>query len=261
MSTTLQSPSYDSPAEFPRKTISRTLFVFSAIAVLSLITMVAMSALSVCTLFRSRRFCSEVLARWLGRMVLRVSGIRLKIDGEMARYEGQVIYLINHTSTIDVFVLLALGLPRTRFFLWGGLRKFPPVAVIGYLIGVFFTPTQSRPDKRARCFQNAERVLRATGDSVLLSPEGLCVTTGELGQFNKGAFHLATNLKAPIVPIFISIPRHINPGRGYDALPGTVQVHFKEQIVTSHWMLEDLVRNKEAVRNRYLEWHRGLSLS
>jgi 1-acyl-sn-glycerol-3-phosphate acyltransferase len=261
MSTTVQSHSCDAPAEFPRKTTGRTLFVVAALAVLTMMTTVAMSVVSVCTLFRSRRFCSEVLARWLGRMVLRVSGIRLEIHGEMPRYEGQVIYLINHTSTVDVFVLLALGLSRTRFFLWGGLRKFPPVAVIGYLIGVFFTPSQARPDKRVRCFQNAERVLRATGDSVLLSPEGRCVTTGELGQFNKGAFHLATNLKAPIIPIFISIPRHINPGRGYGALPGAVHVHFKEQIVTSHWMLEDLVRNKEVIRNRYVEWHRGLSLS
>jgi 1-acyl-sn-glycerol-3-phosphate acyltransferase len=261
MSTTIQASSYDSPAEFPRKTTGRTLVVFAAIAVLAMITMVAMCVVSVCTPFRSRRFCSEVLARWLGRMVLRTSGIRLQIHGKTKRYEDQVIYLINHTSTIDVFVLLALGLPRTRFFLWGGLRKFPPVAVIGYLIGVFFTPSQARPDKRAQCFQNAERVLRATGDSVLLSPEGRCVTTGELGQFNKGAFHLATNLKAPIIPIFISIPRHINPGRGYGALPGAVHVYFKEQIVTSHWKVEDLVRNKEAIRSRYLEWHRGLSLS
>jgi 1-acyl-sn-glycerol-3-phosphate acyltransferase len=231
------------------------------IAVLAMFTTVVMAVVGVCTLFRSRRFCSEVLARWLGRTVLRISGIKLQIHGEIPRDEGQIIYLINHTSTVDVFVLLALGLPRTRFFLWGGLRKFPPVAVIGYLIGIFFTPTQSRPDKRAQCFQNAERVLRATGDSVLLSPEGQCVTTGELGQFNKGAFHLATNLKAPIIPIFISIPRHINPGRGYGALPGAVDVYFMEQIATSHWKLEDLVKNKEAVRNRYVKWHEGLSIS
>ena len=132
--------------------------------------------------------------------MLRVSGIRLQIQGEMPRYDGQVIYLINHTSTVDVFVLLALGLPSTRFFLWGGLRRFPPVAVIGYLIGVFFTPSQARPDKRARCFQNAERVLRVTGDSVLLSPEGRCVTTGELGRSTKARFILQRTLRRRLFP-------------------------------------------------------------
>jgi 1-acyl-sn-glycerol-3-phosphate acyltransferase len=129
-----------------------------------------MSVVAVLTLFQSRRFCSEVLARWLGRSILRVCGIKMEVRGARPPADQQTVYLTNHTSTIDVFVLLALGLPRTRFFLWGGLRMFPPVAVIGYLIGVFFTPTQSRPDKRARCFQRAERVLRRSGDSVVLSP-------------------------------------------------------------------------------------------
>ena len=54
-----------------------------------------------------------------------------------------------------------------------------------------------------------------------LSPEGMRVTTGEIGHFNKGSFHLATSLHAQIVPIYFAIPREINPGMGYDAKPGT----------------------------------------
>lgn len=204
----------------------RALFVFSAAAVLFVGTAAVMSIVSFFTLFRARRFCSEVLGSWLGRTMLRVSGIRIEIHGEVRDLETQKVFVTNHTSTLDVFVLLSLAMPRTRFFLWGGLRKFPPVAVIGYLTGVFFTPTQSRPDRRAACFQNAERVLRRTGESTLLSPEGMCVTVGGINRFNKGAFHLATNLKAPIVPIFISIPRHINAGRGYGLLPGLVHVYI-----------------------------------
>ena len=57
-----------------------------------------------------------------------------------------------------------------------------------------------------RCFQAAERVLRRTGDSVYLSPEGTRITGGTIGHFNKGTFHLATDLRVPIVPLFIDIP-------------------------------------------------------
>ena len=39
------------------------------------------------------------------------------------------------------------------------------------------------------------------------SPEGARITTGEIGHFNKGAFHLATSLRAPIVPLYLEIPR------------------------------------------------------
>ena len=74
-------------------------------------------------------------------------------------------------------------------------------------MGTFFTVPQSDPAERARIFARADRVLRRTGESVYLSPEGERVTTGTVGHFNKGAFHLATDLHAPIVPMFISFLR------------------------------------------------------
>ena len=39
----------------------------------------------------------------------------------------QTVYISNHTSTLDLFVLVALGLPNCRFFLSGFLRKFVPL--------------------------------------------------------------------------------------------------------------------------------------
>ena len=75
-------------------------------------------------------------------------------------------------------------------------------------------------------------MLRRTRESVYLSPEGGRITTGEIGHFNKGAFHLATSLGAPIVPLYFEIPRDMDPGRGYNARPGTVTVHVLPTIDT-----------------------------
>jgi 1-acyl-sn-glycerol-3-phosphate acyltransferase len=82
--------------------------------------------------------------------------------------------------------------------------------------------------------------------------------TGEIGHFNKGAFHLATNLHAPIVPIFIAIPGHINPGRGFAAMPGVVHVYFQAPIVTTEWRLEDLEVHKAAVRDQFIKLNASL---
>ena len=49
-------------------------------------------------------------------------------------------------------------------------------------------------------------ILRRTGQSVFLSPEGTRVRTGEIGPFNKGAFHLAGDLGAPLLPLYIAVP-------------------------------------------------------
>ena len=84
------------------------------------------------------------------------------------------------------------------------------------------------------------------------------VTTGEIGAFNKGAFHLATSLHAQIVPIYIAIPRDIDPGMGYDAKPGVTDVYFLPPIDTSAWTLADLDRNRAAVRDVFVRVHESM---
>jgi len=172
--------------------------------------------------------------------------------------QQQTIYISNHTSTLDMFVLVALGLPNTRFFLSGYLRKIIPFGVIGYLTGIFWTVPQEYPERRTRIFKSAEQTLRRTGESVYLSPEGTRVTTGLIGHFNKGAFHLATALGTPIVPFYILIPRAGDPGKGLDARPGTIRVYVKSAISTRDWKLADLERNRDMVRSLFVRWHEEL---
>jgi 1-acyl-sn-glycerol-3-phosphate acyltransferase len=207
------------------------------------------------TLFLARRFYSEVVARWIGRVVLRIWGIDYTTQYFQPFPDRQTIFISNHSSTLDVFLLISLGLPRTRFFLSGYLRKFFPLAIIGYIIRIFWTVPQRFQEQRRQIFQRADRILRITGDSVYLSPEGKCVTTGEIGLFNKGSFHLATSLKAPILPIYIYIPPKVQGWRGLHAQPGTVTVYFLPAIDTSSWRLENLEANRDRVRQLYLRVH------
>ena len=89
-----------------------------------------------------------------------------------------------------------------------------------------------------------------------LSPEGERVTTGEVGAVNEGAFHLAMDLGVPIVPFFINTPPEVDPGMGYCARPGQVEIYFKPPIDTSDWQLADLEVNKERVREQFVSWNR-----
>lgn len=232
-------------------------------AILTLTLMIlgalAMLAAAIVTLFRARRFYSEWMASPLGRLTLRVWGIQLVVHDRPQSIGRQCVYISNHSCTVDVFVLIALGLPDTRFFLSGFLRKVLPLGLIGYLIGIFWTVPQKFPERRMEIFRRADHILKRTGESVYLSPEGRRVTTGEVGNFNKGAFHLATSLGAPIVPFYIRVPPGMNPGKSYCAQPGRVDVYFKPEIGTTDWRVEDIVRNKERVRDQFLEWHRDYS--
>lgn len=219
---------------------------------------IVMLVVAVLTLGRARRLYSEVIGRWIGIGVLRTAGVSYRVHGLRAPPALQTVYISNHTSTLDVFLLIALGLPRTRFFLSGFLRRIVPLGIIGMLIRIFWTVPQEFPNRRRQIFKRADRTLRWTGDSVYLSPEGMRVTAGEIGSFNKGAFHLAMSLGAQIVPIYISIPVGINPGRGYVAKPGMADIYFLPPIHTSGWRFADLEQNRDAVRDLFVRVHSAM---
>jgi 1-acyl-sn-glycerol-3-phosphate acyltransferase len=242
--------------EMPALPSVRARVVLLAAASGLLVSIVALLLIPVgaLTLFRARRLYSAVAAR-LARAVLALYGVRFVVHATAPLPRTQTVYISNHTSTLDLFLLVALGLPSTRFFLSGFLRKLPPLGIIAAMMGTFFTVPQDRPAERTRIFQRADRMLRRTGESVYLSPEGGRITTGEIGRFNKGAFHLATSLRAPIVPIYFRIPRDVDPGRGYDARPGTVHVHVLPAVDTREWSLTDLAGNAESVRNLFVQAH------
>lgn len=229
-----------------RVTLSFLVMMFGALVML---------LVAVPTLFMARRFYAEVIGKALGASILRLWGVSYRVHRSGPVPQQQVVYISNHASTIDAFLLIALGLPRTRFFLSGFLRKMLPIGIVGYLVRIFWTVPQEFPEKRRRIFQRADHILRRTGDSVYLSPEGMRVTTGEIGRFNKGSFHLATSLGAPIVPLYLKIPADTNPGMGYNARPGTIDVWFLNPIETAHWKVEDVEHNRDRVHELYLRMH------
>jgi 1-acyl-sn-glycerol-3-phosphate acyltransferase len=233
---------------------ARTLALASGSAAIVTLTAIVLLPVGALTLFRARRLYSW-FARLACRAILRMYGITVRIHQAAPFPQTQTIYISNHTSTLDLFVLVSLGLPNCRFFLSGFLKKIVPLGVISGMMGTFFTVAQDHPAERTRIFQRAERILGRTRESVYLSPEGARITTGQVGHFNKGAFHLATNLHVPIVPFFIAIPPGMDPGRGIDARPGVIDVLVMPTIDTRNWTLADLERNKEDVRDQFVTMH------
>lgn len=212
------------------------------------------TAVATFTLFRRRRLYAAITTR-LARLLLHLWGVRLQVHGSVD-HARQVVYISNHSSTIDLFALVALGLPNTRFFLSGFLQKIVPLGILARLMGTFFTVPQDRPEERRRIFSRACATLRETGESVYASPEGGRIVTGEIGPFNKGAFHLASALHAPIVPLYFVIPREMDPGMGYDIGAGLVQVFVKPPIDTADWTPLEARQRADDVRALFVDWHR-----
>lgn len=206
--------------------------------------------------FRARRVCLNVISPASARIIMALLRIEVRFHG----FEGlpsPCIVTANHSSTLDLFIISMFPIPNKRAFMSRWTKLYPPLALIGWSTGTIFTPPQSLPAERVKCFARAEALLRETGDSVFLTPEGRRWTVGGVAPFNKGAFHLATNLGWPIVPVYIDVPRRINPGTGFRTRPGVVHVYAQPPIDTRAWTLDQLDANKEALRGRYLAFPDG----
>lgn len=237
--------------------IKLTLKVILTLLTLTISAILAL-AIAIITLFKAKHLIHKIIVVPISKIILWIFGISYKVHGCKEFPKTQTVYISNHSSTIDTPILCALDLPKVRYFFSTDTLKYIPITIISCCIGVFYIVTQDKPNKRTKTFMRAEKILRQTGESVFLTPEGERIRSSKIGKFNKGSFHLATNLKAPVVPIFINIPKSIDPGIGYNALPGHVDVYILPRIETKDWSLDDLEKHVDQIRNIYVEFHQKL---
>jgi 1-acyl-sn-glycerol-3-phosphate acyltransferase len=210
-----------------------------------------------------RRACAEGLGAWAASVILSLAGVSVQLaEGLRLPDAGrQIVFVSNHTSSIDVFVLLALRLPRSRYFMKRGAWVFPPMGIVAMCIGTFFTVPQAYTERRRRLFAAACEALAASGESVYLSPEGTRITTGGVGPFNKGAFHLAAALEAPMLLLYLEIPRDENPGKSWVMRRTRVVVHALPEIDTSGWRPSSAREHADQVRAIYQAFESDLAAS
>ena len=220
---------------------------------------VAMIVVRVLRPGKGRRICQEVVGGWAGETILKLVGVELVVHREEPWPAPPCFYMSNHSSSLDLPILMALRLPDTRSFIKERFRWFGPLGLVTMLTGTFFTAPHEDHERRVALFKKAEEVLRRSGGSVFGSPEGTRVPAREIGPFNRGVFHIVTNLGIPIVPMLILIPAQSDPGRGYAVnRGGVVHVHVGDPISTVDWTFEGIEENKENVRDRFVAWNQEL---
>lgn len=264
--TTATTPTTTTTA--PKSMLRPVIAAVLSTVVVHLAALIAL-VVSAATLFQSRRFVTDVIIHHFSRLVLWFLGVRVVVHddtGTRAASEAkgiwpaaQTVYVFNHTSSLDLFIVCVLGLPRVRFFMKRKFLLFVPMGILGLLAGTFFTAPQTEPQTRTRLFQRATRTLLRTGESVFLSPEGTRVTTGGIGPFNKGAFHLAAAMGAPIVPLYFATSTETNPGKGVLAGSGVVHVYVLPTVDTSSWEVANIGVHRDAMHALFKETHERLT--
>lgn len=198
-------------------------------------------------------FVIEQIAPLIVKPVFITAGIDFNVKMHTGEITAPAVFIINHSSTIDVLTILALGLPKVRFVAKWEFQYNPIFFLLGRLTGQIFIKRE-KSEEAIETLQKTYRRIRRQQLSVMMAPEGTRKHPGIIGPFKKGPFRMAMDLGYPIVPIYFEGNRELSSGRSMLSKSGRVTAHIHEAIDTSGWRLENLEEHIIEVRQKYLEW-------
>ncbi len=205
------------------------------------------------SLGRLSNFVVEKIAPLIVKPVFITSGIDFNIKIHSDEVTAPAVFIINHSSTIDVPAILALGLPKVRFVAKWEFQYNPIFFLLGRLTGQIFIKRHDS-EKAVETLQRTYRRIKRHQLSVLMAPEGSRKHPGVIGPFKKGPFRMAMDLNYPIVPIYFEGNRELSAGGSLLGKPGKITAHIHPAVDTSEWTLVNLEEQIVKIRKKYLEW-------
>jgi len=172
------------------------------------------------------------LARFWGRIVLAVPGVRMEVSIRTPLDPKRpYVFMANHASMIDIFAMfVALPVPF-RFIAKKQLGRIP---IFGWAMragGFIFIDRQNAVAARRSIEEAALRI--KGGQSVVIYPEGTRTRDGRLRAFKKGGFHLAIDSGADIVPVAIHGSRALMPRGAMLLRAGRIKLEIDAPISTA----------------------------
>jgi 1-acyl-sn-glycerol-3-phosphate acyltransferase len=152
------------------------------------------------------------------RLALGVAGLSPRLRGRDRSIAGPSILVANHGGYLDFLIVAAALPPDVRFVIKGELANVPLVGAVLRRLGHVFIDRRDA----ARSLADLEAVIEllAQGQQVVVFPEGTFSPEVGMRPFKLGAFRLAGDTGAPIVPVAIRgsrkalrdgtwLPRHV----------------------------------------------------
>jgi 1-acyl-sn-glycerol-3-phosphate acyltransferase len=173
------------------------------------------------------------------KTILRVCGVKVRVNGLENIDPGKPgIYLSNHQSYFDIFILLACLPVDFKFLLKQELMKIPLLgrAVRG---AEYVAIDREDPRKALRSIKEAAERIRG-GASLLIFPEGTRSEDGGLQPYKKGGFRLALKAGCDVIPIGIIGSCKIVPKGTLRFRPGNVTMNVGKPVPAGGYSKRDM---------------------
>jgi len=199
----------------------RTAFVVVALAVVTLVAGLPLLLYAILS-------GNIVPLYWAGvrstARILRMAGLRVRIEGLENIPSGTCLFAANHVSNIDPPAIVS-AMPRRIAVL--AKRSLFAIPIVGRAFRISqYVPVDRGNAKRAAASVALAAEYMKSGTSFLIFPEGTRSPDGRLLPFRRGAFAMAIEAGVPVVPVACSGAHRVLAKNSLRIRPGEVVVHF-----------------------------------
>lgn len=182
----------------------------------------------------NRQFPLYVARTLFSRGMLKIAGVKLTTYGVENVPKGKpVIFVANHCSHLDIGVLCRIAPVNLHFI---GKKELIWIPIVGWYMFIAGHIMIDRSNKRKAVESLKKAAIKIkNGKSVAMYPEGTRSKTGKIGEFKKGAFHLAIDAGVSIIPVHIKGTHERWPSKVNKITPGPVVVRIGKPIDASNY--------------------------
>ncbi len=176
-----------------------------------------------CNKKSGRAWLSRVIHRTMHVNIHHIWGVNSFVRNEHNEtFSRGSILICNHTSILDPIYMLALD-PHVLMIISGKVWKNPVVHLLFRVAG-FINLDQPMERLQAKISKAIDE-----GYNVVLFPEGMR-TDGRIRRFHRGAFQMAQEIKADILPIYMHGAGHVMPKSSGFAARGRIDVEIGKRV-------------------------------
>jgi 1-acyl-sn-glycerol-3-phosphate acyltransferase len=168
----------------------------------------------------------QMLQRLANFVIHRVPGVKFYMENRVGEnFEKPAIIVSNHQSHLDLMCLLMLT-PRIVFLTNEWVWNNPFYGMVIHRAEYY--PVNSGIENHVEQLSN----LYKRGYSICVFPEGTRSDDCSILRFHKGAFYLAQQLKADVLPIYLHGVGHVLPKRDFMLRQGRIDMEVGRRMTT-----------------------------
>lgn len=178
-----------------------------------------------------QRLVTPFVVFW-ARTILKLCFISVTVEGaKPLKKIKSAVFVANHQSLVDVFLLLAYPGCRIGFLAKKQTLWIPLIGLLMLMLG-HITVDRSNPRSSLR---SVKRCIRAVskGRSIAIFPEGTRTLDGNMRTFKSGSLKIPLRSGAPVVPVTICGTLNVMPKNTFGVQPFPIFLKFGAPIETT----------------------------